>query len=114
MKIAITANQPHIDGDIAQTFSECPYLVFVDSKTMQYEAMENPHKGGTVIDEISSAQVVAGKAVTAVMTGRMGLNAGQMLSLEGIKVFTGVSGKIHGAVDAYKSGRYHNYRPAHH
>jgi|GEM_PF-1246207 len=112
MKIALTATQPHLDGDIAQTFGECPYLIFVDSKTMHYEALENPHKGGTVIDEISSAQVVAGKAVSAVMTGKMGLNADQMLSLEGIKVFTGISGKIHGAVAAYKAGKYHNYRSA--
>jgi predicted Fe-Mo cluster-binding NifX family protein len=110
MKIALTANQPHLDGELASALSECPYFIFIDSKTMHYEVVANPHRGGTVVDEISSAQIVAGRGVGAVMTGKTGMNASQMLSQEGIKVITGISGKVHGAVAAYKSGQHR--RPA--
>lgn len=106
MKIALTANQPHLDGDLALTLSECPYFIFIDPKTMHYEAVANPHRGGTVVDEISSAQMVAGRGIGALMTGTTGMNAGQMLALEGIKIITGISGKIQGAVAAYKLGKH--------
>jgi predicted Fe-Mo cluster-binding NifX family protein len=54
---------------------------------------------------ISTAQTIASKGLEAVLTGNCGPNAYQVLSAAGIKVVTGVSGKVRAAIQDYKSGK---------
>jgi predicted Fe-Mo cluster-binding NifX family protein len=112
MKIVLTADQPQLDGALTSTFGDCPYFIFIEPHTMHFEVVANPHRGTTVVDEISAAQIVAGKGVGAVLTGKMGSHVVQVLALEGIKVLTGISGKIDGILEAYKSGKYHDHTPS--
>ena len=55
---------------------------------------------------ISTAQTIAGKGVDTILTGNCGPNAFQVLSVAGIKVMTGVAGKVDDAVRDYKAGKY--------
>jgi predicted Fe-Mo cluster-binding NifX family protein len=55
---------------------------------------------------ISAAQMIVGKGVEAVLTGNCGPNAHQVLSSAGIKIVTGVSGKIKDVIEEYKLGTY--------
>jgi len=55
---------------------------------------------------ISTAQTIASKGIEAVLTGNCGPNAYQVLSAAGIKVVTGVSGKVRDAIQNYKSGEF--------
>jgi predicted Fe-Mo cluster-binding NifX family protein len=50
--------------------------------------------------------MIAGKGVEVVLTGNCGPNAYEVLSAAGIKVVTGVAGKVQDAVQGYKSGKF--------
>ncbi|MDP2917032.1 MAG: NifB/NifX family molybdenum-iron cluster-binding protein [Dehalococcoidia bacterium] len=105
MRIAVTASSPTLDADIDPRFGRCQYLIFVDPDTMSFEAVNNAGVAASGGAGISTAQLIAGKGVEAVLTGNCGPNAYQVLSAAGIKVITGVSGKVRDAVQSYKSGK---------
>jgi predicted Fe-Mo cluster-binding NifX family protein len=105
MKIAVSANSPDLDTDIDPRFGRCQYLILVDTETMNFEAVNNSGGMGSGGAGIATAQLIAGKGVEAVLTGNCGPNAYQVLSAAGIKVVTGVSGKIKDAIQNYKAGK---------
>ena len=71
---------------------------------MEYETMLNKSASSASGAGISAAQEIASKGVGAVLTGRFGPNASQVLSQMGIKMVTGASGTVKQAVEAYKNG----------
>jgi len=105
MKIAITANGPALDADIDPRFGRCQYFVIVDPETMQFEVLENSGAMAGGGAGISTAQMIVGKGVEAVLTGNCGPNAYEVLEAAGIKVVTGVSGKARDAIQNYKLGK---------
>ena len=105
MKIAVSANSPNLDTDIDPRFGRCQYLVLVDADTMSFETINNTGGMGSGGAGIATAQLIVGKEVEAVLTGNCGPNAYQVLSTAGIKVITGVSGKVKDAIQSYKSGK---------
>jgi len=105
MKIAVSAMQASLDADIDPRFGRCRYFLIIDPETMQFEAVENVSGMASGGAGIVTAQMVAGRGVEAVLTGNCGPNAFQVLSTAGVKVVTGVSGKVQDAVDSYKAGK---------
>jgi len=105
MKIAITANAASLDANIDPRFGRCQYFIIIDPETMEFEALENSGAmtGGGA--GIAIAQVIAGSGVEVVLTGNCGPNAYQVLEAAGIKVMTGVSGKVQDAIRNYRSGK---------
>jgi len=107
MKIAVTAQDGDIEGNVDQRFGRAPWFLIIDTETMEYEAVENvqsmnlPQGAG-----IQSAQNVAAKKPAAVLTGNCGPNAFKVLQAAGVEVVVGVSGKIKDAVQAYIKGEY--------
>jgi predicted Fe-Mo cluster-binding NifX family protein len=106
MKVAITATGPTLDADIDPRFGRCQYFIIVDPETMQFEALENSGAMAGGGAGVSTAQTIASKGVEAVLTGNCGPNAYQVLSAAGIKVITGVAGKVQDAIQGYKSGKF--------
>ena len=105
MKIAISAYNPSLDTDIDPRFGRSQFFIIVDPDTMNFEAIYNSGGMGSGGAGIATAQLIAGKEVEAVLTGNCGPNAYQVLSAAGIKVVTGVSGKVKDAIQSYKSGK---------
>jgi len=106
MKIAISATGPTLDAEVDPRFGRCQYFIITDPQTMEFEALENSSAMASGGAGISTAQMIAGKGVEAVLTGNCGPNAYQVLSAAGIQVITGVSGKIENAIQGYKSGQF--------
>ena len=106
MKIAVSAMGTTLDAEIDPRFGRCQYFVIADPDTMEFEALENSGAMAGGGAGISTAQTIAGKGIEAVLTGNCGPNAYQVLSPAGIKVITGVSGKVQDAVQDYKAGKY--------
>jgi predicted Fe-Mo cluster-binding NifX family protein len=105
MKIVVTATAPNLDADIDPRFGRCQYFVSVDPETMQLDTWENTNVAAGGGAGIATAQALAGKNISAVLTGNCGPNAYQTLNAAGIKVITGVTGKVKDAVQDYKDGK---------
>ena len=106
MKIAITATGSTMDANVDPRFGRCQYCTIVDPETLAFEALENSNAASAGGAGIATGQMIAATGVTAVLTGNCGPNAYQVLSAAGIKVITGVSGKIMDAVAKYKAGAF--------
>lgn len=106
MKIAISATGPTLDAEVDPRFGRCRYFIIADTETMAFEAIDNASAASSGGAGISAAQAIAGKGVEAVLTGNCGPNAYQVLSPAGIKVITGVSGKIKDVIAEHKLGTY--------
>ena len=104
MRIAISTSEPSLDAEVDPRFGRCRYFIIVDPDNMEFETVEN---SGTLAEGeagIATAQMIANKGAEAVLTGNCGPNAFQVLSAAGIKVVTGVSGKVRDTVQNYKAG----------
>ncbi|HEY91589.1 MAG TPA: dinitrogenase iron-molybdenum cofactor biosynthesis protein [Dehalococcoidia bacterium] len=106
MKIAISATGLDLEAQVDPRFGRCRCFIIIDPDTMQFDAVENAGASASGGAGISTAQMITGKGVDTVLTGNCGPNAFQVLSAAGIKVITGVSGKVQNAIDGYKSGTY--------
>ncbi len=104
MKIAVTSTGPTLDDMMEARFGRCAYFLIVDLDTMEFEAFQNPNiaLGGGA--GIQSAQLMAEKGVSTVLTGNCGPNAFQTFGAANIQVITGVSGRVRQAVEQHKLG----------
>jgi predicted Fe-Mo cluster-binding NifX family protein len=106
MKIAITATCPNLEADIDPRFGRCQYFIFIDPNTRQFDTLDNSGAMAGGGAGVSTAQTIVSKGIEAVLTGNCGPNAHQVLTAAGIKVITGVSGKVIEAIENYNSGKY--------
>jgi predicted Fe-Mo cluster-binding NifX family protein len=104
MRIAISATGPSLNSEIDPRFGRSEYFVVVDPETMQLETLRNPNLGAASGAGISTAQLICNQGVGAVLTGSIGPKAHQVLSTAGVRMLTGVSGKIDDAIAMFKSG----------
>ena len=105
MKIAISTAGANLDAEVDPRFGRCEHFIAVDPETMKFEVIENSSAMASAGAGISAAQMIVDKGVQVVLTGSCGPNAYQVLSSAGIKVVTGVSGKVRDAIEAYKLGK---------
>ncbi len=106
MKIAISATGLTLDADVDPRFGRCQYFIIADTETGSFEALENSSASAGGGAGIATAQEIVKKGVEAVLTGNCGPNAHGVLASAGVKIITGVSGKVKDAIAAYKSGTY--------
>lgn len=106
MKIAVTASTPELSSPVDPRFGRCAYFLFVDSETMQFEAVENTNVAAASGAGIQSAQLVANQGANVLLTGSCGPNAFQTLQAAGVEVIVGVTGTIQEAVQQYKTGKF--------
>ena len=106
MKLAVTSSGANLDSEVDPRFGRCQYITFVDSDTMQFEAVQNAGGAGAGGAGIAAGQLVVARGAQVVLTGECGPNAHQVLSAANIQVITGMSGKVREAIEAYKTGRY--------
>jgi predicted Fe-Mo cluster-binding NifX family protein len=104
-KIAVTSTGPTLEDTVESRFGRCAYFLIIDPDSLDFEPMENPNimLGGGA--GIQSAQLMANKGVSVVLTGNCGPNAFQAFGAAGIKVITGVAGQVRQAVERFKTGQ---------
>lgn len=106
MKIGVTSRGDNLDSEVDPRFGRCKYFMVVDPDTLEFEAIENFSLEATSGAGVQSGQLVATKGVEIVLTGNIGPNAFQVLQAAGIKVVTGVAGKVKEAIEKYKRGEF--------
>ena len=105
MKIAITAAQPSLDGQVDPRFGRCAYFLIVDPDTLAFETVPNPNVMAMGGAGIQSAQLIASKGAEVVLSGNYGPNAAQTLNAVGVKMIAGVmGGSVREAIEQFKQG----------
>jgi predicted Fe-Mo cluster-binding NifX family protein len=105
MKICVSAAQGSLTAPVDPRFGRCAYLVIVEVEDMTFEALPNVSAGAMHGAGVQTAQMVANRGVSVVITGNVGPNAYEVLSSAGIKIITGATGTVREVVDRYKSGQ---------
>jgi predicted Fe-Mo cluster-binding NifX family protein len=105
MRIAVTSSGPTLDAEVDPRFGRCPYLLIVETDTMQAEAIENDNAALSQGAGIQSAQFLATKGVASVLTGNCGPNAHATLTAAGIAVVSGCSGPVRDVIERFNAGQ---------
>lgn len=105
MKVVVSAMQEGLDAEVSPVFGRCPIYVFVDSDSMEFEAVPNPAMSAAGGAGIQAAQFAVGKGVQAVLTGNVGPNAFNVLQQAGINIYPVSGGTVRQAVEALNSGQ---------
>ena len=105
MKIVVSAQGENLDAPASPVFGRCPTYVFVDTETLEFEAVPNPamNQGGGA--GIQAAQFVVNQGAQAVLTGNLGPNAFDVLQAAGVPGYLVGEGTVRQAVEAYRAGQ---------
>ncbi|OQX52867.1 MAG: dinitrogenase iron-molybdenum cofactor biosynthesis protein [Candidatus Omnitrophica bacterium 4484_213] len=104
MKICITSQGDNLESFVDPRFGRCLHFIIIDPETLEFEAVQNPSLVAGGGAGIQSAQLMVDKGVEAVLTGNVGPNAFATLQTAGIKIISGVRGKVSEAIEKYKKG----------
>jgi len=105
MKICISSTGNDLNAKIDPRFGRCQIFLFVDTDSLEMEAVPNPAATSGGGAGTKAAQLVFEKKAEAVLTGNVGPNAYTALEAAGIKIYTGISGICQEALDAFKQGK---------
>ena len=106
MKVAVTAKGRHLNDAVDPRFGRAPYILIVDTETMEYETLDNSanvnaFKGAG----IQAATMVADKGAQVLLTGYCGPNAFRTVQAAGMKVISDVTGTVREAIETFKGGQ---------
>jgi len=105
MKIVVTANGNDLDALASPVFGRCPVYIFVDTETMDFQAVENPAISAPGGAGIQAAQFVIKHGAQAVLTGNLGPNAANVLQTASMSVYQISEGTVRQVVEMFKQNR---------
>lgn len=105
MKIAVSANGAGLDAPASPVFGRCPTFVFVDTETMEFQALNNPAVVASGGAGIQAAQFVVEQGAQAVLTGNVGPNAADVFRAANLPVYLNEQDTVRAAVEAFKAGQ---------
>lgn len=105
MKLAVTAKGTSLSDDVDPRFGRAPYILIVDTETMDYEVLDNSSNVNAFKGAgIQAATMVAEKRAKVLLTGYCGPNAFRTVQAAGMKVVSDVTGTVEQAVNSFLSG----------
>lgn len=104
MKVVVSAQGQTLNSPTSPVFGRCPTLIFVDTETLEFEAMGNPAMNESGGAGIQAAQFVVSHGAQAVITGNLGPNAFDVLEAAGVPGYLIQTGTVEQAVHDYKAG----------
>ena len=106
MKVCVSSQGSALDNQVDPRFGRCAFFIFVDTDSLEFEAIQNPNIAAMGGAGVQSAQLVVEKGANCVITGNCGPNAYSILGAAGISVITGASGSVKEVVEKLKKGQY--------
>lgn len=104
MRIAVSATTEDMDSAVSPVFGRCPFYLFVDTDTMEWNAVANPAAGASGGAGIQAAQFIVEQGAQALLTGNVGPNAMDVLNAAGVSVYPATEGTVREAVEAFRAG----------
>lgn len=105
MKVAVTAKGTYLTAEVDPRFGRAPYIMIVDTETMEYEALDNSSNVNAFKGAgIQAATIVAEKGAEVLLTGYCGPNAFRTIQAAGMKVVSDVTGTVEQAIKTFLSG----------
>jgi predicted Fe-Mo cluster-binding NifX family protein len=105
MRIVVTSSGADLDAPASPVFGRCQTYVFVDTETMETEAVANPAIGAASGAGIRAAQFVIEHGAQALVTGNVGPNAFSVFQSAGITIYPFGGGTVRRAVEAFETGQ---------
>ena len=87
MKIAITTAAPDLDAELDPRFGRGAYFLFIDTETMEWQAVPNPGVSARGGAGIQAAGLITAQKVAAVISGEFGPNAFRALQEAGVTMY---------------------------
>ena len=107
MLIAVTAKSSEPGSEVDPRFGRAQYFHLIDTETGERNIVENTQSLQAVQGAgIQAAETITGQKAEAVLTGHCGPKAFQVLKAAGVRIVTGVEGKVDEVVRKFKSGDY--------
>jgi predicted Fe-Mo cluster-binding NifX family protein len=106
MKIAISAQGSTLESPSDPRFGRAKYFIVVDTESGDFSSHDNAMNLNAAQGAgIQAAKNVADLGVRAVVTGNVGPKAHAALSAAGIEIYTGASGTVRDALEAFRAGK---------
>lgn len=105
MKIAISARGKSLRAKGHKLFGRCNYFVIVDTDTKKITALKNKLAGGSTCVGTACARQLDSAGVQAVVSGKVGSNAYEVLKDSGVAVYLSPPGlSVQETLDKFKAG----------
>ena len=106
MKIAITAQNKELSGDVDLRFGRARYLIVVDTETGDFTSHDNAVNLNAMQGAgIQTGQNIVNLGVEAVITGNVGPNAFKTLNAAGVRIFLAEKQTVVEAIESFKAGK---------
>lgn len=105
MKVAVSATGSDLNAAVDRRFGRCPWFLFVDAASLDFDAVENKHADDASGAGTACAQLVLEHDAEAVISGQVGPNAFEALRQGGVKIFIAREGmSVREALIQYQNG----------
>jgi predicted Fe-Mo cluster-binding NifX family protein len=105
MRVVVSSDGANLESQCNETFGRCPMFLFVETETMELEAVPNPSVEAPSGAGVRAAELVTGADVGAVITGRVGPKAMSVLREAGLPVYIASTASVRQAVEGFKAGK---------
>jgi len=105
MKIVLTSTGTDLDSPPTGTFGRCPNFLFIDTESDEVTAVPNPAADAGGGAGVQAAQAVADRGVQAVLTGRVGPHAMDVLTQAHIRIYDMGGADARTALESFRAGK---------
>lgn len=106
MKIVITSRGDNLDSAVDERFGRAVRFILYNTETQAFHTVDNQQSLNAVQGAgIQAAGMVSRQGAKCVLTGHCGPKAFQTLQTAGIRVYTGASGTVKEAIEAFQQGK---------
>ncbi|MGA9760995.1 MAG: NifB/NifX family molybdenum-iron cluster-binding protein [Gaiellaceae bacterium] len=103
MRVAVSATGPALADKVDERFGRAAYFIFVDTATMEYEAVDNEvNRSAMQGAGIAAVELVAEHKAEAVLATELGPKAANALRLASIPAYSASGSTVREAVAAFE------------
>lgn len=113
MKIAIPSDGRTLESKVNPTFGRTEYFIVADTKTMNFDIIDNKAAAAQGGAGILAAQTIVDSGAEAVVTFLAGQNAADVLTAAGIKIYKAESGTVKEMIEKFNRGELNELRDIH-